>query len=85
MFGEWITEKILYPLPHRQYVFTLPKMLRPYLGSILLELAKQRAAEACYSITFQLGSATHLPWPNDSLDVCLMVELLEHVPNGKAA
>jgi hypothetical protein len=30
MFGEWITEKILYPLPHRQYVFTLPKMLRPY-------------------------------------------------------
>ncbi len=30
MFGEWITEEILYPLPHRQYVFTIPKMLRPY-------------------------------------------------------
>jgi Putative transposase len=30
MFGEWITEEILYPLPHRQYVFTLPKVLRPY-------------------------------------------------------
>src|SRR5207253_9518170 len=30
MFGEWITGKILYPLPHRQYVFTLPKMLRVY-------------------------------------------------------
>jgi Putative transposase/Transposase zinc-binding domain len=30
MFGEWITEDILYPLPHRQYVFTIPKMLRPY-------------------------------------------------------
>ncbi len=30
MSGEWITEEILYPLPHRQYVFTIPKMLRPY-------------------------------------------------------
>jgi len=30
IFGEWITEEILYPLPHRQYVFTIPKMLRPY-------------------------------------------------------
>jgi len=30
MFGEWITEEILYPLPHRQYVFTIRKMLRPY-------------------------------------------------------
>ncbi len=30
MFGEWITKEILYPLPHRQYVFTIPKMLRPY-------------------------------------------------------
>jgi len=30
MFGEWITEEIFYPLPHRQYVFTIPKMLRPY-------------------------------------------------------
>ena len=30
MFGEWITEEILHPLPHRQYVFTIPKMLRPY-------------------------------------------------------
>ncbi len=30
MFGEWITEEILYALPHRQYVFTVPKMLRPH-------------------------------------------------------
>jgi len=30
MFGEWITEEILYPLPHRQHVFTLPKVLRSY-------------------------------------------------------
>jgi hypothetical protein len=30
LFGEWITEHILYPLPHRQYVFTIPGLLRPY-------------------------------------------------------
>jgi len=30
MFGEWITEEILCALPHRQYVFTVPKMLRPH-------------------------------------------------------
>jgi Putative transposase len=30
LFGEWITEHILYPLPHRQYIFTIPGLLRPY-------------------------------------------------------
>ena len=30
MFGEWITEDILYALPQRHYVFTVPKMLRPH-------------------------------------------------------
>ncbi len=30
MFGEWINEEILYPLPHRQYVFIIPMMLRPF-------------------------------------------------------
>ena len=30
MFGEWIIEEILYALPHRQYIFTVPKMLRPH-------------------------------------------------------
>jgi len=26
----WLTEEILCPLPNRQYVFTVPKMLRPH-------------------------------------------------------
>jgi hypothetical protein len=30
MFGEWITGEILYALPHRQYVFIVPKMLRAH-------------------------------------------------------
>lgn len=30
VYGEWVQEEILAPVPHRQYVFTLPKLLRPY-------------------------------------------------------
>ena len=29
-FGEFLRENILYPLPHRQYVFSIPIILRKY-------------------------------------------------------
>jgi hypothetical protein len=29
-YGEWVEEEVLAPVPHRQYVFTVPKMLRPH-------------------------------------------------------
>ena len=29
-FGAWVADEILAPVPHRQYVFTVPKMLRVY-------------------------------------------------------
>jgi 2-polyprenyl-6-hydroxyphenyl methylase/3-demethylubiquinone-9 3-methyltransferase len=45
----------------------------------LLSLAKQRAEREGRSIEFMLGSATQLPWPDDSMDVCMVPELLEHV------
>ena len=45
----------------------------------LLELARQRAEKEGYAIDFQLGSATGLPWADESMDVCLLIELLEHV------
>ncbi len=50
----------------------------------LLELAKQRAAEAGYNIDFKLGSAVELPWTDASMDVCLVPELLEHVVEWEA-
>lgn len=49
----------------------------------LLELARNRASSQGYSIDFQLGSAVNLPWPNESFDVCLAPELLEHVSNWR--
>jgi len=32
-FGEDVPNKILYPVPHRQFVFSIPKMLRIYSKS----------------------------------------------------
>ncbi len=29
-YGDWVEEEVLLPVPHRQYVFTLPKLLRPH-------------------------------------------------------
>lgn len=50
----------------------------------LLKLAVRRAAESGYAIDFRLGSATDLPWGDQSMDVCLLLELLEHVPDWEA-
>jgi hypothetical protein len=29
LYGEWVEENVLAPVPHRQYVFTVPRLLRP--------------------------------------------------------
>jgi len=50
----------------------------------LLELARQRALDAGYSIELQIGSAASVPWSNESMDICLAVELLEHVQDWEA-
>ncbi len=49
----------------------------------LLRLARERSASAGYSIDFQVGSATELPWEDESMDVVLALELLEHVEEWK--
>ncbi len=28
-YGDWVEENVLAPTPHRRYVFTVPRMLRP--------------------------------------------------------
>lgn len=49
------------------------------VNASLIELAQQRANEGNLHIDFQVGSATHLPWSDESMDVCLVPELLEHI------
>jgi hypothetical protein len=31
LYGEWVEENVLEPAAHRQYVFTVPRLLRPIL------------------------------------------------------
>jgi 2-polyprenyl-3-methyl-5-hydroxy-6-metoxy-1,4-benzoquinol methylase len=50
----------------------------------LLDVARMRAGENGYAIDFVLGSAVSLPWPDEYVDVCLAVELLEHVADWKS-
>jgi ubiquinone/menaquinone biosynthesis C-methylase UbiE len=50
----------------------------------LLNLARQRAKSAGHEINFMLGSATSLPLGDASMDVCLAIELLEHVADWES-
>jgi hypothetical protein len=42
-YGEWVEQRVLRPVPHRQYVFTVPKLIRPFFAyrrSLLGELCR---------------------------------------------
>jgi ubiquinone/menaquinone biosynthesis C-methylase UbiE len=50
----------------------------------LLKLGRERAAAAGLKMELSVGSATSLPWPDASLDICLSPELLEHVADWES-
>lgn len=50
----------------------------------LVDLARKRAESNGYRIDFRIGSASDLPWDDRSMDVCLVLELLEHVEEWEA-
>jgi 2-polyprenyl-6-hydroxyphenyl methylase/3-demethylubiquinone-9 3-methyltransferase len=49
------------------------------INAALVELGRQRMAAEKLDVSLSIGSATQLPWPDASMDVCLCPELLEHV------
>lgn len=53
------------------------------INAELVELARRRAEREGQDIEFVVGSATELPWEDGTMDVCLVPELLEHVPFWK--
>lgn len=50
----------------------------------LVEVARERAQSAGLDVQFDLGTATRLPYADGSMDVCLMLELLEHVQDWES-
>ena len=45
----------------------------------LIQLGRKRVGGFDFAIKFWVGSAVDLPWPDESMDICLVPELLEHV------
>ena len=54
------------------------------INAPLISLARERAESERLPITFEVGSATNLPWSDESMDVCLIPEVLEHVPDWQS-
>jgi 2-polyprenyl-3-methyl-5-hydroxy-6-metoxy-1,4-benzoquinol methylase len=50
----------------------------------LLGVARERAHQAGLPVQFDLGTATCLPYKDGSMDVCVMLELLEHVQDWES-
>lgn len=51
------------------------------INESLLAIAKDRFGRQGVTGEFIEGTATDLPWPDATMDVCLLPELLEHVPD----
>lgn len=45
----------------------------------LVALGRERSDRAGLKIEFRVGTVTDLPWEDESMDVCLSIQLLEHV------
>ena len=54
------------------------------VNEALIQLACERAAATHLDVDYRVGSATALPWPDQSMDICLVPELLEHVEDWQS-
>lgn len=50
----------------------------------LIDVAQARARADGLDVSFEVGTATSLPFPDHVMDVCLMPELLEHVDDWQS-
>ena len=53
------------------------------INKALIALARRRAREAGLGIRFEVASATALPWPDRSMDLCIAPGLIEHVADWR--
>lgn len=54
------------------------------INKALIALARKRAREAGLGIAFEVAPATALPWPDRSMDLCIVPGLIEHVAEWRA-
>jgi 2-polyprenyl-6-hydroxyphenyl methylase/3-demethylubiquinone-9 3-methyltransferase len=53
------------------------------ISAKFIQLGMERASQAGLQVDFRVGSVTDLPWPDESMDICLAIELLEHVADWR--
>jgi ubiquinone/menaquinone biosynthesis C-methylase UbiE len=53
------------------------------INQALIALARRRANASGLDIVFDVASASALPWPDQSMDLCIVPELLEHVADWR--
>lgn len=54
------------------------------LNEPLIEIGRKRAADENLDIEFHIASATNIPLDDQSMDVCIVAELLEHIEDWEA-
>ncbi len=55
-YGEWLEDNVLAPAPHRQYVFALPKLIRPFFRH-----RRRYLGELCRLVAALLKAGNVLP------------------------
>ena len=54
-------------------------------SEVMIAEARRRAAQRSLPITFKVGEANALPFPDATFDVCRAARLLEHLPDPRGA
>lgn len=54
-------------------------------SEVMIAEARRRAAQRSLPVTFKVGEATALPFPDGTFDVCRAARLLEHLPDPRGA
>jgi len=68
IYGEWVEDEVLAPVPHRQYVFTVPKLLRPHFHQ------RHRLGELCRIVGRLLTEAYRAADPDGQPGFILFVQ-----------
>jgi len=78
MFGDHLENNVLYPVPHRQYVFSLPIMLRGYFRhnrKLLSKLCR------CAHDSLRLFFKTHINLANGVPGAALVIHTFGNAPD----
>lgn len=63
-FGELLRDYILYPIPHRQYVFTIPVKLRLYDRRLLSDPCRCAYDSLSFFLKTAIGLSGSIPGAN---------------------